>query len=182
MVHRYVGHYGDCEVVLFSPDGQTLVSGSTDCTIKFWQLSKLALPSDIARQSSDGVLTLPAADATLHGEPIRYEDDKDCIGYWTNQSDWASWKADISKPDKFDVEITFACGPGCGGSQFKVAIAGESLSGVVKETGEWTKFTHVTLGTVTIAKGGPLEIELKCNAKPGPAVMNLRSLVFRPRK
>jgi WD40 repeat protein len=41
------GHGGRIHTLIFSPDGQTLISGSEDCTVRIWQVSTGALDRTI---------------------------------------------------------------------------------------------------------------------------------------
>jgi serine/threonine protein kinase len=50
-VHTLSGHFGSVEKVTFSPDGQTLASGSDDQTLKVWQLSNGELIQSVGGES-----------------------------------------------------------------------------------------------------------------------------------
>ena len=134
----------------------------------------------VIRQAADGSLTLQAAEAKLHGGTIRFEDAKNCVGYWTEAGDSVSWAFQLDKAGTFDVALTYACEKGSGGSSFAVAAGGQRLEGTVASTGAWTAFETVKLGSLAIAKPGKHTLTLKASRKPGMAVMNLRSIVLKP--
>jgi len=143
------------------------------------------VPLDLApvtiRQADDGSVALKASDATPQGNQLRYESDKDCLGFWGDQNDWASWNFKVAKPGTFDVEITLACEKNTGGSEFVVAVADKQLKGKVEDTGSWTAFKTQILGTLSIDKAGKYTLSIKAVSKPGMAVMNLKSIVLKPK-
>ena len=131
-------------------------------------------------QAADGSVTLKGAEAALHGGTIRFEGDKNCIGFWTNAGDSVSWAFKLEKPGTFTVELTYACDKSSGGSTFAVAVGGQKLEGKIEPTGDWTAFKTVTLGTLELAKPGKQTLTVKAKTKPKLAVMNLRSIVLKP--
>lgn len=134
------------------------------------------------RQTADGVLTLRAADAEIHGQTARYESGggKDNIGFWSDVRDQISWNAEIKQPGTFTVEITYSCLADNAGSEFAVEAAGQTLTGQVASTGSWTTFETKTLGTVKVDTAGRFTLWVKPLRKPGYAVMNLESVTLRP--
>ena len=142
---------------------------------------ELDLSAAIVRQADDGSVALKAFDATPHGNQLRYESDKDCLGFWLDRNDWVSWDFVVTKPGTFDVNITWACDQGAGGSEFVVAVADQSVKGKVEETGSWTAFKTEKLGSLAIDKPGKVTLSVKATSKPGLAVMNLRSIVLEPK-
>jgi alpha-L-fucosidase len=134
------------------------------------------------RQSENGEVELPARLAKVHGQTARYESggEHDNIGYWTDVNDWVSWDFVVEKGGDFEVVITYACDKGTGGSEFAVEIDGQSLKGVVEETGSWTDFVDKSLGKVSL-KAGKYTLAVRPLTKPGGAVMNLKSVKLLPR-
>ena len=57
-------------------------------------------------------MVLQARDVVVHGKTVRYEPDKNTIGYWTKPEDWVSWELEITQPGTFTVEMFEACGRG----------------------------------------------------------------------
>ncbi len=141
----------------------------------------LASTSITVRQADDGSVALKASDATPQGNQLQYESDKDCLGFWSDQNDWASWNFSVTKPGTFDVEIALACEKDVGGSEYVVAVADQQLKGKVGDTGSWTAFKTENLGTLSIDKAGKYTLSVKAVSKPGMAVMNLRSIVLKPK-
>jgi alpha-L-fucosidase len=136
------------------------------------------------KQAADGSVELPAFDATVHGQTAQYESGggKDNIGYWTNADDYVTWDFKLERGDKFGVEITFACAPGSGESEYVVSVAGKELAGRVRETGSWTQFVTEKLGTVEISEPGRYTLTVKPKTKPNLAVMNLKAVKLVPAK
>lgn len=134
------------------------------------------------RQAKDGSVDLHARFSEVHGKTARYEygHGKDNIGYWTDANDWVSWEFVIEQGGIFRADITYACDKGSGGSEFVVEVAGQKLTGTVKETGSWTNFVTETLGTVTLS-AGRYTLSVRPTKKPGLAVMNLQCIKLVPK-
>jgi alpha-L-fucosidase len=135
------------------------------------------------RQAKDGSIDLHARFAVVHGKTARYEHGggKDNIGFWTDANDWVSWDFVVERGGTFQVEITYACDKGTGGSEFVVEVAGQKLTGVVEETGSWTNFVTKPLGTVTL-QPGRYTLAVRPVKKPGMAVMNLQRVKLLPQQ
>lgn len=142
-----------------------------------------AIHARVIQQGSDGVITLNARDAKVHGRTIRYEPQphKNTIGYWTKAEEWVSWEFTISRPGQFSVTLTQACGKGSGGSEYTVSIGDQVIRDLVPDTGAFTNFVERTLGTFTLTNPGAYTVEVKPVKKPGLAVMDLRAIVLRPK-
>ena len=136
----------------------------------------------VITQSADGTLARKAAEAVPHGSTIKYESEKNCVGYWTDAKDWVSWDFKVEKPGTFEVELMLACDAASGGSEFVIALGDQKATGTVAATGSWTQFATVKLGTLQIANAGKHTLTVKATKKPKLAVMNLRTLVLRPAK
>jgi len=135
------------------------------------------------RQAADGTLTLRAADAELIGDSIRTEtkgSGEPNIGFWTDAKDFARWSVTITKTGSFDVEATFACAPGSEGSEVTLSIGNQEYPQTVPATQGWDDFVSERVGQLAIDKTGPLDIVLKATTMPRGAVVNLRSIVFKP--
>jgi arylsulfatase A len=132
------------------------------------------------KQSDKGLVVLQARDVVIHGTTVRYEPDKNTIGYWSKQSDWVSWELEIVRPGAFTVEMYMGCGAGSGGSHFTVEIADQKLSDKVPDTGSFHNFRVRNVGTVKIDKPGNYTLSVRASDKPGVAVMDLRSVTLTP--
>jgi len=136
-----------------------------------------------AKPAADGSLTLSARDATLHGSVLRYDGlpGRDSIGRWTQTEDWVSWPIRIPSNGKYQVEVTYGCAPGNGGT-YRVEVAGEKLDAESRETGGW--FTRVTdiAGTIDVPATDDACVAVRClKTKPGGhAVFDLHKVVLRP--
>ncbi len=134
-------------------------------------------------QAADGSITLPAAEAVVHGQTARYESGhgKDNIGFWTNPKDQVSWEFAVKKPGAFQVFVTYACEQGAGGSTFTVAVGDQKVSGKVEETGSWTQFVEKRLGELRLPGAGRFTLTVAPENMPRGAVMNLKAVTLKPR-
>ena len=134
------------------------------------------------RQGSDGVVTLVAADAIVHGQTAKLETggNRDSIGFWTNPADFVTWDFKLKQPGTYTVEITYACENGSGGSQYRILVGDQKLDGTIMETGSWGDFITETAGKITLAQPGVHQLQVKPVQKPGLAVMNLRAVILKP--
>jgi alpha-L-fucosidase len=134
-----------------------------------------------SRQSADGRIALRGADAALHGNTIKFEADKDAVGFWTDVNDWLSWDVTVDKPGTFEVAVTYASGQGCGGAAVVLSAGGAEITFKTRETGAWTKFTDEKVGTLKIENAGKVTIAVKAKSVRG-GVMNLKAVEFKPAK
>lgn len=133
-------------------------------------------------QSIDGTVHLHAKSATTYAEKMRYEpkQEKNCLGFWVNENDWAEWEFEISSPGEFEVKIVQGCGTGNGGSDVNVLINDETLSFKVVETGGFQNWKEVPIGKVKLDLAGQHKLAIKPVNKAGKAVMDIQKLVLTP--
>jgi arylsulfatase A-like enzyme len=133
-------------------------------------------------QAEDGQIVLPARTAMVHGVMLRYEPlpHKDTLGFWTRETDWASWEFDVSRAGRFGVEILQGCGPGSGGSTIELAVGIERIAAKIEVTGGFQDFVWRRIGEVSIGRPGRHTLSVKPLTKPGPAVGDLREVRLRP--
>ena len=134
------------------------------------------------KQGKDGSVVLPARDVVVHGKTVRYEPDKNTIGYWTKPDDWVSWELEVTHPDTFTVEMFEACGRGSGGSHYTVEVADQKLTDQVPDTDSFRNFRTRKIGQIKIDKPGNYTLSVRVNDKPGLAVMDLRTITLKPPK
>lgn len=133
-------------------------------------------------QDSQGGLKLAAADAVTHGA-VQYESGSghDNLGFWTNPADWVEWPVRITRPGTFTVTAQIAA-QGSGTFTVGATEAGNvqlAIGGKAPNTGDYTKFQTVTLGTLTITQAGTASISVHPVAQ-GWQPMNLKSLTLTP--
>ncbi len=129
-------------------------------------------------QDAEGIVTLRARDATLHGGTARYEfgNGDDNIGYWTDPSDWADWEFKLNKGGKFTVTAeTAALGTGA----FEVSVARQTLHADFPNTGNFTEFVPIKLGTIDLAAPGRLVLAVH-PVKDGWQPVNLHAIRLEP--
>ena len=133
-------------------------------------------------QADDGTITLPAANAEIHGVMVRYEPlpHKRTLGFWVRRDDWVSFELAVDKPGNFQIEILQGCGNGSGGSQVDFNIADQTVTTTVEETGGFQKFVARQIGEIKISQPGRYTLSVKPRTKPGPAVMDLREVRLIP--
>jgi len=127
-------------------------------------------------QKRDGSISLPAADADLHGQTFQYESGGplDDIGYWTNPGDWADWQFKVKEPGKFIVSAIVAA-PAT--SPFEISIAGQTIHCAAPVTGNYITFQTVKLGEVEIKSAGPISLAVR-PVKNGWQPINLKSITL----
>lgn len=127
-----------------------------------------------------GRIFMHARDAIVHGHLLRYEPqpNKDTLGYWTDENDWASWEFEITDPGTYAVEILQGCGKGNGGSTVHIAVDNQVLNATVEDTGGFQNFVERNVGRLKFAKPGRYTLEVKPMKKAAKAVMDLRSVTL----
>ncbi|MGL4422324.1 MAG: sulfatase-like hydrolase/transferase, partial [Gemmataceae bacterium] len=130
----------------------------------------------------NGDLILPARLAIVTGTQLRFEPmpHKNCLGYWTDAKDTASWDFSIEKPGTFNVIVKQGCGSGQGGSRAKLTIGTEQREWTVEETGGFQNFRPVSLGKINLKTAGLQTLRVEAISKAKAAVMDIRSIELRP--
>jgi alpha-L-fucosidase len=101
-------------------------------------------------QDYDGSIHLPAADAKLHGDGIKFDDPakREAIRFSANAEGGAEWKFEVTAPGKFEVVAEVS-------GRKKVSIearVGENrLRGETPTTKDDTRFKPAKLGTLEIS-------------------------------
>ena len=132
-------------------------------------------------QAADASLTLPASAAVIHGKTLKVEGNKEPnIGYWTDLKDSVTWKARITRPGNFEVIFHLACAPGSDGSEFTFSAGDAKLTGKTTATAGWEDYQSIPIGRIRIDQSGTVAIGITPIRKPGPGVMNLRSITLKP--
>jgi arylsulfatase A len=133
-------------------------------------------------QAKDGVITLPARTAEIHGVQARYEPvpHKNTIGFWTRADDWVSWEFTVTRPGTFTVEVLQGCGAGQGGSEVEFDFGGPKLRMTVEDTGGYQNFKACAIGTVTMKEPGRHSLSVRAFRRAADAIMDLRSVTLRP--
>ncbi len=142
----------------------------------------LAVEPHVAAQEADGVVSLHAHHAVVHGEKLCFEPQphKNTIGYWVNPADWAEWHLSIAEPGEFDVVLWQGCGRGQGGSDVRLSIGDQSLDFVVEDTGHFQNFERRVVGRVRLSEAGPRVLEIRPQRLAKNAVMDVRLIELVP--
>ncbi len=130
-------------------------------------------PKRIVQSRDDSVL-LTARDATVHGAKLRYEPQKDTLGYWFNAGDWVSWDFEITHPAKLFVDLTQSCGSDSAGCHYTVSVGDQILKDKVQDTGSFRVFRLRRIGTLQFDKPGIYTLSVRSLDKPSLEVMDLR--------
>ena len=133
-------------------------------------------------QAADGVVTLPAKMADVHGTQLRFEPSphKNTLGVWSRVEDFATWEFQLTTPGAFQVEVLQGCGPGQGGSTVEVKVADQPLTFTVEDTGGFQNFKPRNIGTVRFDKAGRYTLAVQPKIKTKNAVMDVRQVRLIP--
>jgi hypothetical protein len=134
--------------------------------------------------SGSGEIFAHARDATCHGEKLQYEPQpqKNTLGYWVNESDWADWQLQVVKPGRYEVVIWQGCGAGQGGSEISITVGKQSLNLTVEDTAHFQNFIQRKVGEITINEPSQYTLELRAVKKARAAVADVRQILLRPLK
>lgn len=133
---------------------------------------------------------LHARDSFVRGVTLRYEPatNKNCLGYWSNPADKASWLMDVRRPGTYEIELWQGCGKGQGGSAARLKVHPphplqhlliKEGRFVVEDTGHFQNFVARNLGQVSFASTGLYTVAVEPITKKGVAVMDIREIVFK---
>jgi alpha-L-fucosidase len=140
----------------------------------------LEIEGAVAGQAADGSIRLPASEGICHGGQIQYESggNRENIGFWLDPKDWVEWQFVVKKPGSFAVTAEIA---GLGRGRFVLGVGDKHLEAQSPATGDYGKFTTVTLGTIEIPAAGKTSLSVKA-VKEGWQPFNLKSITLTPAK
>ena len=132
---------------------------------------------------AEGRFRLPGRTALVQGRQLRYEPERDALGWWRTSSDTAVWRITVAGPAMFDVRVTAACPASDAGSPFTIRFADDTggsvaLRSKVAPTESWDDHRAGSIGTVRLAAGDHL-VSVESGRITGP-LMKLRSLELVP--
>ena len=192
---------------IFAPTNAPAVAPDPNATVIVLEIDgapQVVASTPTLKQAADGTLTLKATDAEITGNAKleAKSGDEQNIGSWTSTHDFVEWTANVTKPGTFDVELNYACDPKSGGQVVLSAdlplrsvyrmnaddrnvsylTAGNAkLNITIPPTKSWADFTVAKVGQLKLDKAGPVTLALKPVKKQGEGVLNLRSVVLKPR-
>jgi hypothetical protein len=135
---------------------------------------------DTTQQFADGRIVFCAREAKVVGERAKLEEHPGNyrIGYWTNESDYVTWDYKATRWGKYDVQLVYSTASP-DGTEVEIQIGGAKVSGALKSTGTWYRYTTVDLGDVYVNEGEQT-LTVKCLKKTGGAVINLKAVMLTP--
>jgi alpha-L-fucosidase len=144
----------------------------------------------VATAGADGVMTLPAMDATLEGHSLKLENKNGAshIGYLTNPADAVSFRVRFENAGVHDVGIEWACPAAAAGSKTEFRLFDEknkqvaALPWTVTATGSWETFQTAAVGQIDVPAAGNFTLRLVALDKPGEGVANVKAIRLTPVK
>lgn len=133
----------------------------------------------VLSQQANGTLDLQAGEATPHGSDLQIEGtDKLNLGFWTNSADWAEWKFKGLRPGTYTLTAELAA-PAA--TNLMIKINGQSFPLAVPNTGSYTDYKTLEVGTVDITRNNVTTLELRAVSQNWNPV-NVRSIILKPAK
>ena len=133
-------------------------------------------------QSIDGTINLEAKTATTYSKEMRYEPkpEKDCLGMWRHQEDWAEWVFDVNAPGEFELSVEYGCGNGNEGSEVAVLVNDQTFKFTVEDTGGFQSWKEISLGKVEVNTEGKNKLAIVPLSKKAKAVMDIKKVSLIP--
>jgi alpha-L-fucosidase len=138
----------------------------------------LEIDQPILGQEADGSVILPASEARVHGDELKYESSRqrDNLGFWFNPADWADWEFAITKPGRFELAAEIAA-PAA--ASIEVDLKDQKLKGSVPVTGDYTKYEWTNLGSIDVQSAGKVALSLR-GVQEGWHPVNVKAIRLRP--
>ena len=131
-------------------------------------------PTWVAQPAANGTLRLMATEAILGWAGLEQFEHRLNVAYWNDLSP-AAWDLRAAA-GRYRVEVEYACDDASAGAEFEIG----GLAGCVGGTGGRQTYKIVEVGEIELAEGRQ-RLTLQPTKKPGPAVMNLRSITLIPK-
>lgn len=135
---------------------------------------------DAAIPPLEGVTTLFASEATVHGSDLRCDTAQLALVSWSGTNAWASWDFTVPAAGPFLVEVVQRCEPGRGGGAVELDFSPQSLLLKVEQTAGSQGFRSRHIGQVTFEQGGRHTLSVRPKAVAGCPGFALRTVTLWP--
>jgi hypothetical protein len=139
------------------------------------------------RPGNDGVLTLNAMDATVHGGTAKIEGSgaNANVGYWTDATDFVSWVFELPGKGDYDVVLEYASPEAANNAKAAFELDGgpgpARVEYALPSTGSWRDYKRVVVGRFGVPAGGKYTLTVRPAEMKNGFLMNLRRIELRPR-
>ena len=125
-------------------------------------------------------ISLHSRDSKVNGVTLRYEpaQKKQCLGYWSNPSDWASWDFIVKEPGDYTVTVRQGCGRGHGGSKVSIISGTQKLIFNAEDTGGFQNWKNIDIGSIKLKEPGLNILEVRPLDKKSVAVMDIQEIIL----
>ncbi len=125
-------------------------------------------------------ISLHSRDSKVNGVTLRYEpaQKKQCLGYWSNPSDWASWDFIVKEPGDYTVTVRQGCGRGHGGSKVSIISGTQKLIFNAEDTGGFQNWKNIDIGSIKLKEPGLNLLEVRPLDKKSVAVMDIQEIIL----
>tara|TARA_B100000963_G_scaffold173105_1_gene150549 strand:- start:1672 stop:2805 length:1134 start_codon:yes stop_codon:yes gene_type:complete len=125
-------------------------------------------------------ISLHSKDSKVNGVTLRYEpaQKKQCLGYWSNPSDWASWDFIVKEPGDYTVTVRQGCGRGHGGSKVSIISGTQKLIFNAEDTGGFQNWKNIDIGSIKLKEPGLNILEVRPLEKKSVAVMDIQEIIL----
>ncbi|MBL9172244.1 MAG: hypothetical protein JNL10_01805, partial [Verrucomicrobiales bacterium] len=134
------------------------------------------------RPGADGVVTLGATNAIVHGINLHYQHNARRNGLmgWTRLTDWVEWEFQIDQPGRYAVEVLQASDLDSPGAEMELRVNGEVKRFTMGPGYVGFDLIPLKLGTVTFPAGGRHVLELRATGNVIRRVGNIMGVVLKP--
>lgn len=134
----------------------------------------------VSHQDSTGTVRLAAETAEIRGSSLVFEEHYKNLGYWSSESDNATWNFEVNSGGVFEVTIDFACPADSAGNTVMLQVGEQSLRWNVRSTRSWDDYQTHSIGTVRLAPGRH-KLVARSDGPIRAALLDLRAIVLTAR-
>ena len=133
----------------------------------------------LVEQGEGGQVNLLAAQASIHGGDITFEQPFQNIGLWHSVEDFVRWDFTLDKATDVQIRVHYACHPSSAGNQMVVAVGEHLAERKVPSTGGWDQYRTLKLGKVSLP-AGTHQLSLFAQGAFRGALLDLKSIELMP--
>ena len=133
------------------------------------------------KADTKGVFTLGAKDATIQGATLKFEEEHQALGFWSDTGDYPQWTLRVKSSGKYLATVEYACIAADAGGEFELQVDGKAVGKrlIVPNTGGWGNFQIKGVAQIEL-DSGLHTFEVKALKKKGGSMMNLRQIRLIP--